>query len=80
MENLEKTVVMPSIKKGLEKRKKNEKEKKKQNKIKLVLASLVVIGSSFGLFLFMDHLVSLGILDNLCNDYYDSSVFSYMVL
>ncbi len=52
MENLEKTVVMPSIKKALKEEEERKRKEKKQNKIKLVLASLVVIGSSFGLFLF----------------------------
>ena len=48
MEDLEKTVVMPSLRKELDK--KNKKPKK--GKIKTILSSLIIIGSSLGLFLF----------------------------
>ena len=48
MEDLEKTVVMPSLRKELDK--KNKKSKK--GKIKTILSSLIIIGSSLGLFLF----------------------------
>lgn len=48
MEDLEKTVVMPSLRKELDKKDK----KTKKGKIKTILSSLVIIGSSLGLFLF----------------------------
>ena len=48
MEDLEKTVVMPNLRKELDK--KNKKSKK--GKIKTILSSLIIIGSSLGLFLF----------------------------
>lgn len=48
MEDLEKTVVMPNLRKELDK--KNRKPKK--GKIKTILSSLIIIGSSLGLFLF----------------------------
>ena len=48
MEDLEKTVVMPSLRKELDK--KNKRPKK--GKIKTILSSLIIIGSSLGLFLF----------------------------
>ena len=48
MEDLEKTVVMPNLRKKLDK--KNKKTKK--GKIKTILSSLIIIGSSLGLFLF----------------------------
>lgn len=48
MEDLEKTVVMPNLRKELDK--KNKKPKK--GKIKTILSSLIIIGSSLGLFLF----------------------------
>ena len=48
MEDLEKTVVMPNLRKELDK--KNKKLKK--GKIKTILSSLIIIGSSLGLFLF----------------------------
>ena len=48
MEDLEKTVVMPNLRKELDK--KNKKSKK--GKIKTILSSIIIIGSSLGLFLF----------------------------
>ena len=48
MEDLEKTVIMPSLRKELDKKEK----KPKKGKIKTILSSLVIIGSSLGLFLF----------------------------
>lgn len=48
MEDLEKTVVMPSLRKELDKKDK----KLKKGKIKTILSSLIIIGSSLGLFLF----------------------------
>lgn len=52
MEDLEKTVVMPSIKKELKEEKEKALKQKKRSKVKPILASLVIIGSSLGLFLF----------------------------
>lgn len=48
MEDLEKTVIKPSLRKELDKKEK----KPKKGKIKTILSSLVIIGSSLGLFLF----------------------------
>lgn len=74
--DLEKTILMPSIESELKK----EKRKEKRIVTKIIIA-LFIIASSFSLFLFYGPMPFFSqFLDNFSDDFYVSSIFGYLVL